>query len=239
MRSSCRRTIGVRPTAIWFSPRTSSSARHPLTEHLKQYGGNIGYNVHPGYRNRGMATWALRAALQMLAAKGWFPDGGTLAISADRGTGAFAVWVVAADGSNARPITNDWIYAQPFSSPDGKSIAVSAKIDESYRRIYIMAADGSDRQRVKQPEDIDNVHPAWSPDGRSIVFTSGTGIEASLFILDLAWAVLVRTMPLATSHVDAAGAATRVLGARVHLPRVNVSRCGTAFNPGSQGNSRA
>jgi predicted acetyltransferase len=44
--------------------------RHPLTEHLKQYGGNIGYNVHPGYRNRGVATWALRAALEMLAAKG-------------------------------------------------------------------------------------------------------------------------------------------------------------------------
>jgi len=44
--------------------------RHPLTEHLKQYGGNIGYHVHPGYRNRGIATWALQAALEMLAAKG-------------------------------------------------------------------------------------------------------------------------------------------------------------------------
>ena len=44
--------------------------RHPLTDHLKQYGGNIGYNVHPEYRNRGIATWALRAALEMLAAKG-------------------------------------------------------------------------------------------------------------------------------------------------------------------------
>ena len=44
--------------------------RHRLTEHLRQYGGNIGYNVHPAYRNRGIATWALRAALEMLAAKG-------------------------------------------------------------------------------------------------------------------------------------------------------------------------
>ncbi|HEV8020036.1 MAG TPA: GNAT family N-acetyltransferase [Candidatus Lustribacter sp.] len=44
--------------------------RHPLTEHLTQYGGHIGYHVHPAYRNRGVATWALRAALEMLAAKG-------------------------------------------------------------------------------------------------------------------------------------------------------------------------
>lgn len=44
--------------------------RHPLTEHLTQYGGNVGYNVHPSYRNRGIATWALRAALEMLRAKG-------------------------------------------------------------------------------------------------------------------------------------------------------------------------
>jgi predicted acetyltransferase len=44
--------------------------RHPLTKHLVQYGGNIGYHVHPGYRNRGIATWALRAALGLVAAKG-------------------------------------------------------------------------------------------------------------------------------------------------------------------------
>jgi [ribosomal protein S5]-alanine N-acetyltransferase len=44
--------------------------RHPLTEFLTQYGGNIGYNVHPAYRNRGIATWALRTALELLAAKG-------------------------------------------------------------------------------------------------------------------------------------------------------------------------
>jgi predicted acetyltransferase len=44
--------------------------RHPLTEHLTQYGGNIGYNVHPGYRNRGIATWALRTALKMVVTKG-------------------------------------------------------------------------------------------------------------------------------------------------------------------------
>jgi predicted acetyltransferase len=44
--------------------------RHPITEWLEQWGGHIGYHVHPGYRNRGVATWALRAALRILASKG-------------------------------------------------------------------------------------------------------------------------------------------------------------------------
>jgi aminoglycoside 6'-N-acetyltransferase len=44
--------------------------RHPLTPKLERFGGNIGYHVHPSYRNRGIATFALREALGILAGKG-------------------------------------------------------------------------------------------------------------------------------------------------------------------------
>jgi predicted acetyltransferase len=44
--------------------------RHPLTSKLEKFGGHIGYHVHPDYRNRGIATYALREALKALAAKG-------------------------------------------------------------------------------------------------------------------------------------------------------------------------
>jgi predicted acetyltransferase len=44
--------------------------RHRLSPQLEQYGGNIGYKVRPSCRNRGVATAALRLALQKLAGMG-------------------------------------------------------------------------------------------------------------------------------------------------------------------------
>jgi len=44
--------------------------RHPLTARLRNVGGHIGYVVHPGHRGRGIATFALRACLDVLARKG-------------------------------------------------------------------------------------------------------------------------------------------------------------------------
>lgn len=44
--------------------------RHRLSAALEQYGGHIGYKVRPSCRKRGVATAALRLALQKLAALG-------------------------------------------------------------------------------------------------------------------------------------------------------------------------
>ncbi|MGA8532714.1 MAG: GNAT family N-acetyltransferase [Candidatus Tumulicola sp.] len=44
--------------------------RHPLNEWLLQIGGNIGYGTHPGHRNQGIATFALREGLKLLAGMG-------------------------------------------------------------------------------------------------------------------------------------------------------------------------
>lgn len=115
----------------------------------------------------------------------WSPDGSTLAVSADRGTSSFDVWLLGPDGSDMRPITNHGNYAQPFWSPDGKWIAVSVRFREPQSRIYVMSADGSMVRPIRQFYGNDNVHPAWSPDGRSIVFTSGKGMGSSLHLFDI------------------------------------------------------
>lgn len=114
----------------------------------------------------------------------WSPDGTALAFCANNTSAIFAVWLSNADGRDARAITHHGTYAQPFWSPNGKMIAVSAKADEPYHRIYIMEADGSNLMPIDQPADVDNVHPAWSPDGRSVAFTSGNGASGSIFIFD-------------------------------------------------------
>ncbi len=38
--------------------------RHELNDHLMQYGGHIGYSIHPAYRGKGFATEALAWALK-------------------------------------------------------------------------------------------------------------------------------------------------------------------------------
>jgi Tol biopolymer transport system component len=108
------------------------------------------------------------------------------AISANGGAGEYQLWLLAADGSQARQITSRGTYEQPFWSPDGRRIAISAKIDDAHHRIYVIGADGLAPQPIVQPEDIDNVHPCWSADGTSIVFTSGKGNDSCLYVCDLA-----------------------------------------------------
>jgi TolB protein len=142
-----------------------------------------------------MNTWVVRpdgaSARQITDQPGesrqpwWSPDGRRLALSADHGTGVYEVWLLTPDGSGARRITREGSYEQPFWSPEGRRIAVSAQIGESHRRIYVMGADGADPQPIRQPERVDNVHPAWSPDGRSIVFTSGAAADGSICVFDL------------------------------------------------------
>lgn len=45
------------------------SLRHALNESLREFGGNIGYEVHPIYRRRGVARDMLRQVLESTTAK--------------------------------------------------------------------------------------------------------------------------------------------------------------------------
>jgi TolB protein len=73
-------------------------------------------------------------------------------------------------------------YSDPAYSPRGDRIVVDAGV-----QLAVMASDGSDF-RLLPRQTADDDEPAWSPDGKRIVFTGnlGPGVPPDLFVLDVA-----------------------------------------------------
>jgi eukaryotic-like serine/threonine-protein kinase len=78
------------------------------------------------------------------------------------------MWV-ALDGS-AVPVDSTWRgdFEYPALSPDGRTLAVSVR--DATTQLWIRRADGS-RQKLTE-EGTANWRPTWTPDGRSLVFSS-------------------------------------------------------------------
>jgi TolB protein len=113
------------------------------------------------------------------AGPAWSPDGRTIAFARYSGSGA--IWLIDADGSSERQLTRPRGEGdiQPDWSPDGDWIAFSRSDDPTegrngtrYRHdIYIVRPDGTGLQKLTRHTG-GNYSPAWSPDGKRIVFGS-------------------------------------------------------------------
>ena len=89
-----------------------------------------------------------------------------------------SIWVMRADGSDARQVTTDGFDVEPVFSPDGTRIAfgrlVEISEDSFLEAVYVVNVDGSGLREVV-PARAKLEHPDWSPDGRWITFSITPG----------------------------------------------------------------
>lgn len=134
-----------------------------------------------------------------VAAPQWSPDGKWVAytvarsgaqesifndISRNRDTD---IYVVAATGGTPRQLTtNPAPDGNPQWSPDGKWIAYTASNDSWAAKtdVLVVAAEGgTPRNLTKDFIESAGFGMKWSPDGRTIYFTSGLGLYTHLFTI--------------------------------------------------------
>ena len=120
----------------------------------------------------------------------WSPDGTRIAFQSDR-DGNDEVYVMNADGTGVTRLTNNLAEDRsPVWSPDGTRIAFTSerdRTDEIYRdrsdEIYVINADGTGLTRLTDNSVVD-IHPAWSPDGTRIAFTSDSNWYSEIYVIN-------------------------------------------------------
>jgi TolB protein len=89
--------------------------------------------------------------------------------------GRARLYMMAADGTNVRPIAESLeVRGAPSWSPEGKWIAIAASDGKSYPLVKV-PVDGGAPVRLVDGESSVISNPVWSPDGRFILYSEGKG----------------------------------------------------------------
>src|SRR5207245_1300928 len=136
---------------------------------------------------RGRELRRIQIALNGLTTPSWSPDGSQLGFTGYDG-GLSDLFIINADGTNLRRLTNDkYADLQPSWSPDGKTIAFATdrgpdtdfgQLRIGNTRIALYHLDGGAIEVLPHMGAGKNINPVWAPDGRSLAFVSDrTGIS--------------------------------------------------------------
>ncbi len=108
----------------------------------------------------------------------WSPDGNLIAFHSTRGnSGRFDIYVVNADGSGERMLTDG---EQAAWAPDSRRLVYKGCLGNDCG-LMLINVDGSGKQRLTAYADDGN--PAWSPDGRWVAFTSHRDGNHEIYVM--------------------------------------------------------
>jgi Tol biopolymer transport system component len=102
------------------------------------------------------------------------PDGKQIVFASQAGGLVSAVWIMNADGSNKKRLTEAPLEAGgPDVSPDARHLAFYSQQNTAKpTAVWVMNMDGSDKRRLT-PLGLFAVTPIYSPDGSKILFQGG------------------------------------------------------------------
>lgn len=118
----------------------------------------------------------------------------------------YEIWSMNADGTDQRNLSNaPQPDIHPGWAPDGSKIAFATDRDEVHGfysdfDIWLMNPDGTGQESFTSNliEDIQDVAPAWSPDGTRIAFAHGVVEARGIYVIDVA----TKTTQVLTSGTD-------------------------------------
>jgi TolB protein len=100
----------------------------------------------------------------------WSPKGDRIAFTDVRQVNGWRLFVMDADGRNARPLNkngNTYGYVYPQWSPDGKRISYGEMVD-GVVQVGVVGADGSGATVITSKHR--HLYTRWSPDGKSLSY---------------------------------------------------------------------
>jgi Tol biopolymer transport system component len=202
-RASLKRTL-------WRSRIPDSAARAPAADRISLttstgFSPRLGpdYLLYVSATGSGQSIWKLAdgTATELWSGPGAQIFGGP-AIAADGRQIAFSVrqqgktllYAMQADGANARVVADSLdLQGAPAWAPDRQSIT-SAADDHGVPRLFRVPVDGGSPARFVQEY---SVNPAWSPDGRFVVY-SGPDIGTTFSVKAVTAAAAAHPLPALT-----------------------------------------
>lgn len=174
-----REIVGNFP-GMTFSPRFSPDGQKIIMSLQQEGNANI-YTMDL----RSRTTTRLTASSAIDTAPSYSPDGSRIVFESDRG-GRQQLYVMNADGTNQQRISfGQGAYSTPVWSPRGDLIAFTKQSSGKFS-IGVMKPDGSGERILT--EGFHNEGPAWSPNGRVLMFfrdAPGERGGPAIFSIDL------------------------------------------------------